>query len=111
MKPRPTKSNAGSSRVWQRMNRHRFQRIELSSSVSVMASPFRFQGTAFALAALLLATRLVSAVESPADRLQLPPRQIAFDGWGTSLCWFANEIGRWPEPQRAAIADALFSKA
>lgn len=32
-----------------------------------------------------------------------------FDGWGTSLCWFGNAVGRWPEPQRSRIADLLFS--
>ncbi len=34
-----------------------------------------------------------------------------FEGWGTSLCWFANAVGRWPEAQRNEIADALFSPA
>ena len=32
-----------------------------------------------------------------------------FDGWGTSLCWFGNAVGRWSEPQRSEIADLLFS--
>jgi hypothetical protein len=34
---------------------------------------------------------------------------LKFDGWGTSLCWFANAVGNWPEPERSAIADLLFS--
>lgn len=41
--------------------------------------------------------------------LRRPDPGRKFDGWGTSLCWFANAIGRWPEPQRSEIADALFS--
>lgn len=41
--------------------------------------------------------------------LQRPDPEVTFDGWGTSLCWYANAIGRWPEPQRSEIADALFS--
>lgn len=32
-----------------------------------------------------------------------------FDGWGTSLCWFANAVGRWPDVKRTEIADALFA--
>lgn len=41
--------------------------------------------------------------------LQRPDAEAIFDGWGTSLCWYANAIGRWPEPQRSEVADALFS--
>ena len=42
-------------------------------------------------------------------RVQPEAPAETFEGWGTSLCWFANAIGRWPEPQRSAIADALFA--
>jgi O-glycosyl hydrolase len=41
--------------------------------------------------------------------VQTPASAAIFEGWGTSLCWFANAVGRWPDPQRNAIADALFS--
>jgi O-glycosyl hydrolase len=49
--------------------------------------------------------------ETKIARLETNSGAPEFDGWGTSLCWFANAIGRWPEPQRSEIADALFSKA
>jgi O-glycosyl hydrolase len=57
------------------------------------------------LCALSLGAR---AGEPPTVHLS-PPDGPKFDGWGTSLCWFANAVGRWPEPQRSEIADALFS--
>ncbi len=31
-----------------------------------------------------------------------------FDGWGVSLCWWANVVGRWSESKREAVADLLF---
>lgn len=34
--------------------------------------------------------------------------QQLFEGWGTSLCWFANVAGGFPEPQRNYVADLLF---
>lgn len=56
---------------------------------------------------------IVSALRADETRpVRILPREPApvFDGWGTSLCWFANAVGRWPEPQRSEIADALFSR-
>jgi len=50
------------------------------------------------------------SAETPAIRIEVNRTAPEFDGWGTSLCWFANAIGRWPEPQRNEIADALFSE-
>jgi hypothetical protein len=35
-------------------------------------------------------------------------RYQVFDGWGTSLCWFANVVGRWPEPDRSEIIGKIF---
>jgi O-glycosyl hydrolase len=32
-----------------------------------------------------------------------------FEGWGTSLCWFANVLGGAPDPIRNGIADLLFA--
>ncbi|MBI2511172.1 MAG: hypothetical protein HYV96_04290 [Opitutae bacterium] len=49
------------------------------------------------------------AAEPRVVHVQPSAEEAVFDGWGTSLCWFANAVGRWPEPQRSAIADALFS--
>ena len=39
----------------------------------------------------------------PADK-----RQQHFEGWGTSLCWFANVVGGYPDAQRSYLADLLF---
>lgn len=30
-------------------------------------------------------------------------------GWGTSLAWWGNAVGRWSDPPRAAVLRALFS--
>ncbi|MFC7531871.1 RICIN domain-containing protein [Actinoplanes sp. GCM10030250] len=35
-------------------------------------------------------------------------QQPAFEGWGTSLVWFANITGGYPEPIRRRLADMLF---
>jgi len=31
-----------------------------------------------------------------------------FEGWGTSLCWFANIVGGFPDPLRDQLMDLLF---
>ena len=33
----------------------------------------------------------------------------AFDGWGTSLCWWANYFGDLPEDERKALVEAFFN--
>lgn len=43
-------------------------------------------------------------------KLNTDKRCTAFEGWGTSLCWFANVIGGWSDKNRNEIADLLFSK-
>ncbi|MEM6748849.1 MAG: glycoside hydrolase [Planctomycetota bacterium] len=35
-------------------------------------------------------------------------RQQTFEGWGTSLAWWANEAGGWSEPQADALVELLF---
>ncbi|WP_405851189.1 RICIN domain-containing protein [Streptomyces sp. NBC_00090] len=52
-----------------------------------------------------------SAVESGAAltvRLDPSYQHPTFQGWGTSLAWFANVTGGWPDAQRNALADALY---
>jgi hypothetical protein len=34
--------------------------------------------------------------------------QQEFEGWGTSLCWFANIAGGYTDPLRTYLADLLF---
>lgn len=31
----------------------------------------------------------------------------SFEGWGTSLCWWANQVGGWAEAKRNAVVDAI----
>ena len=46
-----------------------------------------------------------------------PPIQIrfntgdyyTFEGWGTSLAWWAEAVGGWPDAKRAALENALFN--
>ncbi|WP_405608191.1 glycoside hydrolase [Streptomyces sp. NBC_00076] len=37
-------------------------------------------------------------------------RQQEFEGWGTSLVWFANATGGYPEPIRRQLVDMLFGE-
>lgn len=63
-------------------------------------------------AALLWVGVLVAhATEPRTVHIKASASDARFEGWGTSLCWFGNAVGRWPEPHRSAIADALFSPA
>ncbi|QJU60610.1 glycosyl hydrolase [Sphingomonas sp. AP4-R1] len=34
--------------------------------------------------------------------------RTTFQGWGTSLAWFASTTGNWPDPVRSRIADLLY---
>lgn len=34
-------------------------------------------------------------------------RHQSFEGWGTSLCWWANQIGGWGANARNAVVDAI----
>jgi O-glycosyl hydrolase len=34
-------------------------------------------------------------------------RHQTFEGWGTSLCWWANHVGGWSAPARNAVVDAV----
>ncbi len=45
-------------------------------------------------------SHLVIAID-PADRRQ------RFTGWGTSLCWWANMVGRWSDTRVGEVVDAL----
>ncbi|MEV6423548.1 RICIN domain-containing protein [Streptomyces sp. NPDC051662] len=78
------------------------------------------------LAALGAATALVATAvtavghgSSPASAAETPTAALtvrlnpsyqhpSFEGWGTSLAWFANVTGGWPDAQRNALADALY---
>jgi O-glycosyl hydrolase len=34
-------------------------------------------------------------------------RYQTFEGWGTSMCWWANHVGAWAGPARDALVDAI----
>jgi galactan endo-1,6-beta-galactosidase len=42
-------------------------------------------------------------------RVDRTAEQGVFEGWGTSLAWWANAVGRWPRHERDAIVRRLFS--
>lgn len=62
---------------------------------------------AIPLVMFLLLSFIASAVSitlkpEPTHTLQ------TIDGWGTSLCWWANVIGKYPEPSRTQLLDLVF---
>lgn len=71
-------------------------------------------------AGLLVAQPAASAEAAPAAAAAAPStvtvridpsyQQQEFEGWGTSLVWFANATGRYPEPVRRRLVDMLFGE-
>src|ERR1022692_1477794 len=53
--------------------------------------------------AILPASAQYTAIVNPAVQNQ------TLEGWGTSLSWFANGVGSWPEPVRSNLIDSLFA--
>jgi O-glycosyl hydrolase len=55
----------------------------------------------------------VAAADAPGSsvtvRIDPSYRQQKFEGWGTSLVWFANVTGGYPEPIRKKLVDMLFA--
>ncbi|MFE7955683.1 glycoside hydrolase [Streptomyces sp. NPDC057413] len=72
--------------------------------------------TAAGLTALATAAALVSvpgpaqAADTPSVTVRLDPsyQQQPFEGWGTSLAWFANVTGGYPPEIREKLASLLF---
>ncbi|MFF7311637.1 glycoside hydrolase [Streptomyces sp. NPDC008137] len=66
------------------------------------------------LGAGLVTVPPAAAAEPPGSavtvRIDPSYRQQEFEGWGTSLVWFANITGRYPEPIRQKLADMLFGE-
>ncbi|WP_328840446.1 glycoside hydrolase [Streptomyces europaeiscabiei] len=71
---------------------------------------------------LVLGAGLMSAPPATADatvpaaqnavtvRIDPSYQQQEFEGWGTSLVWFANATGNYPEPIRRRLVDMLFGE-
>ncbi|MFJ7334241.1 RICIN domain-containing protein [Streptomyces sp. NPDC101116] len=87
-----------------------------------MSSRHRLARTALAItvplalgAGLVAVPPAAAAAADPAAsavtvRIDPSYRQQEFEGWGTSLVWFANITGRYPEPIRQKLADMLFGE-
>jgi O-glycosyl hydrolase len=71
----------------------------------------RLRGLALALpVALLMSVTPTPAAAATGVTVRIDPSyaQPAFEGWGTSLVWFANATGGYPDPIRRKLADMLF---
>ncbi|WP_395244049.1 RICIN domain-containing protein [Agromyces sp. MMS24-K17] len=70
--------------------------------------------TGAALTGALLAVPLAAAPASAADGTTITPNPAyageAFEGWGTSLVWFANATGGYPEELREELYQAVFGE-
>ncbi|MFI1359335.1 glycoside hydrolase [Streptomyces sp. NPDC020898] len=51
-----------------------------------------------------------AALSSVTVRVDPSYQQQEFEGWGTSLVWFANATGGYPEPVRRQLVDMLFGE-
>ncbi|MFJ8113557.1 RICIN domain-containing protein [Streptomyces sp. NPDC096132] len=67
-------------------------------------------------AGLVTAPAPVAVADTPAAasavtvRIDPSYQQQEFEGWGTSLVWFANATGGYPEPIRRRLVDLLFGE-
>ncbi|CAL9333919.1 hypothetical protein SUDANB58_00127 [Streptomyces sp. enrichment culture] len=67
------------------------------------------------LGAGLVAVPAATAADPPAPdavtvRVDPSYQQQEFEGWGTSLVWFANATGGYPDPIRKRLVDMLFGR-
>src|SRR3954447_1563213 len=62
------------------------------------------------VAAALTATSPQASADAPPVTVRPDPsyQQESFQGWGTSLVWFANATGGYPDEVRNRLADLLF---
>ncbi|MBZ3902025.1 glycoside hydrolase [Streptomyces griseiscabiei] len=51
-----------------------------------------------------------AAANAVTVRIDPSYQQQKFEGWGTSLVWFANATGNYPEPIRRQLVDMLFGE-
>lgn len=69
------------------------------------------RGSARAAACVgLWAAALLAPVTRAAEAVVVDPaaQYQVLEGWGTSLCWWANVVGGWGEDRRCLVADLLF---
>ncbi|HEX2955403.1 MAG TPA: glycoside hydrolase [Chitinispirillaceae bacterium] len=58
-----------------------------------------------AIFSLLLANRITEGVTVTVDA---KVQYQEFEGWGTSICWWGNIVGKYPQQSRDSIIDLLF---
>ncbi|MEV1083266.1 RICIN domain-containing protein [Streptomyces sp. NPDC050211] len=63
-----------------------------------------------ALGAGLMAGPPAAAADAVTVRIDPSYQQQEFEGWGTSLVWFANATGGYPAPIREQLVDMLFGE-
>jgi O-glycosyl hydrolase len=58
----------------------------------------------------VLAAAAIASRGWAAERVTVNPaaRYQVMDGWGVSLCWWANAVGGWADERREAVADLIF---
>ncbi|MCW8376612.1 RICIN domain-containing protein [Streptomyces justiciae] len=63
-------------------------------------------------AALVTTPATAETAPLPSVTVHIDPsyQQQKFEGWGTSLVWFANATGGYPEPIRRRLVDMLFGE-
>lgn len=64
--------------------------------------------TAFILSGLLLGAVTAPAIAQRVVTIDSDLPGQTWEGWGTSLAWFANGAGAWSETNRTALEQALF---
>ncbi|MBC9725438.1 glycoside hydrolase [Streptomyces sp. TRM68367] len=61
-------------------------------------------------AGLVAAVPQAAAADAVTVRIDPSYQQQEFEGWGTSLVWFANATGGYPDPIRKQLVDMLFGE-
>lgn len=86
---------------------HRTRTRRLFGAIGVTALA---TGTVMATTSLPMAHADTAAVASVTVRPDPSYKADGFEGWGTSLVWFANATGDYPPEIREKLADLLFGK-
>jgi O-glycosyl hydrolase len=86
---------------------HRTRTRRLFGAIGVTALA---TGTVMATTSLPMAHADTAAVASVTVRPDPSYKADSFEGWGTSLVWFANATGDYPPAIREKLADLLFGK-
>ncbi|AUX21860.1 glycosyl hydrolase [Sorangium cellulosum] len=50
---------------------------------------------------------MIAAPGTALVRIDTNVRHQSFEGWGTSLCWWAHHVGGWEEARRNAVVEAV----